>query len=238
MKMSETRELYNRRAMARLTRALPDIFPAPVLVHALSRRWTPAMPRISRSMRIGGRILSAPIASRAHWHARVARRRLDVANRIGCRIARVLLDSTGTLPRGEIFSRCRLLLRLRPARLSLRLAQGPVECRPKPSRNLAHGLRRSVAVVERLRVHMTGCCGGFNHFDVRRPDGVFSRQPRSTTTMPLFRVWREQRDTPWPALLGYWGVPNLQVINREAHAAKCAVEANYRRERAISARAI
>ena len=46
--------------------------------------------------------------------------------------------------------------------------------------------------------------------------------------VPLFRVWRERRDTPWPALLSYWGVPNLQVINRDAHAAKCAEEAKYR----------
>ena len=50
--------------------------------------------------------------------------------------------------------------------------------------------------------------------------------------MPLFRVWREQRDAPWPTLLNYWGVPNLQVINRDVHAAKCADEANYRREAA------
>jgi hypothetical protein len=46
--------------------------------------------------------------------------------------------------------------------------------------------------------------------------------------VPLFRVWREQRGQPWPSLLAYWGLPNLQVINRAAHAAKCAAEANYR----------
>jgi len=46
--------------------------------------------------------------------------------------------------------------------------------------------------------------------------------------VPLFRVWAERRDTPWPALLSYWGLPNLQVINRDAHAAKCAEEAKYR----------
>ena len=46
--------------------------------------------------------------------------------------------------------------------------------------------------------------------------------------MPLFRVWREHRHIGWPALLGFWGVPNLQVINREAHTAKCASEASYR----------
>jgi hypothetical protein len=33
----------------------------------------------------------------------------------------------------------------------------------------------------------------------------------------------------WPRLLAFWGVPNLQVINRDAHAAKCASEANDRR---------
>jgi hypothetical protein len=33
---------------------------------------------------------------------------------------------------------------------------------------------------------------------------------------------------PWPALLGFWGLPNLQVINREAHVAKCADEAGHR----------
>jgi hypothetical protein len=47
--------------------------------------------------------------------------------------------------------------------------------------------------------------------------------------VPLFRVWRERRDAPWPSLLSFWGLPNLQVINREQHVAKCADEAGYRR---------
>jgi len=46
--------------------------------------------------------------------------------------------------------------------------------------------------------------------------------------VPLFRVWQEHRDTAWPALLDFWGVPNLQLINRAVHVAKCAAEANYR----------
>jgi hypothetical protein len=46
--------------------------------------------------------------------------------------------------------------------------------------------------------------------------------------VPLFRVWGEHRDAAWPSLLGFWGLPNLQVINREVHAAKCADEATYR----------
>jgi hypothetical protein len=47
--------------------------------------------------------------------------------------------------------------------------------------------------------------------------------------VPLYRVWREHRDLGWPALLDFWGMPNLQVINRDAHAAKCATEARERR---------
>ena len=46
--------------------------------------------------------------------------------------------------------------------------------------------------------------------------------------LPLFRVWSEHRATAWPSLLDFWGLPNLQVINREIHTAKCAGEASYR----------
>jgi hypothetical protein len=46
--------------------------------------------------------------------------------------------------------------------------------------------------------------------------------------IPLFRVWSEHRDAPWPVLLDYWGLPNLQVINRDVHVAKCATEAQHR----------
>jgi len=51
--------------------------------------------------------------------------------------------------------------------------------------------------------------------------------------VPLFRAWRDYRDTPWPALLAFWSVPNLQVINRSAHVEKCSQEAGERRVRAI-----
>ena len=47
--------------------------------------------------------------------------------------------------------------------------------------------------------------------------------------VPLFRVWSKHRDAPWPKLLDFWGLPNLQVVNRDAHAAKCAIEARDRR---------
>jgi hypothetical protein len=46
--------------------------------------------------------------------------------------------------------------------------------------------------------------------------------------IPLFQVWSEHRAAPWPELLGYWGLPNLQVINRDSHVAQCATEARGR----------
>jgi len=55
--------------------------------------------------------------------------------------------------------------------------------------------------------------------------------------VPLFQVWRVRRDEPWPSLLRYWGLPNLQVINRAAHAAKCADEAGQRARQADEAEA-
>lgn len=50
--------------------------------------------------------------------------------------------------------------------------------------------------------------------------------------VPLYQIWRERRTDPWPDLLGFWGAPNLQVINRAAHVEKCAREAGDRAEAA------
>ena len=46
--------------------------------------------------------------------------------------------------------------------------------------------------------------------------------------VPLFQVWREYRERPWPELLAFWGLPNLQVIGRESHVGKSAEEAGAR----------
>src|SRR5260221_12206254 len=45
--MSEWRDEINRRALARLNAALPEVFPQPALIHALRRRFTPPMPRLA-----------------------------------------------------------------------------------------------------------------------------------------------------------------------------------------------
>jgi hypothetical protein len=45
--MSEWRDEINRKALGRLDKALPEVFPAPVLTHAMGRRFTPPMPRLA-----------------------------------------------------------------------------------------------------------------------------------------------------------------------------------------------
>src|SRR5258708_25738403 len=45
--MSEWRDEINRKALARLTLALPAVFPRPALIHALGRRFTPPMPPLA-----------------------------------------------------------------------------------------------------------------------------------------------------------------------------------------------
>lgn len=49
--------------------------------------------------------------------------------------------------------------------------------------------------------------------------------------IPLFRIWRDHRDMPWPDLLRFWGFPNLQVLNRPVHHAKSGAEAEMRSRR-------
>ncbi|KIZ43439.1 MULTISPECIES: hypothetical protein [Rhodopseudomonas] len=62
----------------------------------------------------------------------------------------------------------------------------------------------------------------------RQSSGRLWRTAEVDHRVPLFQVWRQHRDAPWPELLGYWGLPNLQVINREVHVEKCATEARDR----------
>jgi hypothetical protein len=44
---SEWRNEKNRRSLERLERALPQVFPKPVLLHALSRPLIPPLPRLA-----------------------------------------------------------------------------------------------------------------------------------------------------------------------------------------------
>ena len=66
MKMAETIALQNARALKRLERALPEIFPAPVLTHALARRFIPPMPRLAIDGYWRAHPLRADRLARAH----------------------------------------------------------------------------------------------------------------------------------------------------------------------------
>ena len=46
--------------------------------------------------------------------------------------------------------------------------------------------------------------------------------------VPLYLVWSQNRTRSWPELLGFWGAPNLQVLNKAAHLEKCSVETTER----------
>ena len=227
--MSEWRDEQNRRALARLNKALPRVFPATVLNHALARRFIPPMPRL---------------AIDSYWRNHPVRAE---------RLARALAANTGA-PAGwswRLGSNPKLGLpatfRSPPAPYRERkFARGPGFCcvcgQPVfrfgwhcdlwdagPNTNATwhaacviawqfwNAPSDQVRVLKRLQVRRCAQSG-------RR----LLRSAEVDHRVPLFRVWGEHRDTPWPALLAFWGLPNLQVINRDVHAAKCAVEATYR----------
>jgi hypothetical protein len=227
--MSEWRDEQNHRALARLNKALPRVFPATVLKHALARRFIPPMPRL---------------AIDSYWRNHPVRAE---------RLARALAAKTGA-PTGwswRLGSNPKLGLpatfRSPPAPYRERkFARGPGFCcvcgQPVfrfgwhcdlwdagPNSNATwhaacviawqfwNAPSDQVRVLKRLQVRRCAQSG-------RR----LLRSAEVDHQVPLFRVWGEHRDTPWPALLAFWGLPNLQVINRDVHAAKCAVEATYR----------
>jgi hypothetical protein len=228
--MSEWRDARNRRALARLTKALPANFPAPVLTHALAKSFIPPMPRL---------------AVNSYWTAHPIR---------ADRLARVLAARSGapagwTWRLGDTQEDGRpKSFRAPPAPYrEAAFSRGPGFCcvcgqpvfrlgwhadlwKTGPNHNaswhavcvsawqLWTGPSGHVRLLKRAQRHRCADSG-------KR----LLRSAEVDHRLPLFRVWRERRDTAWPALLAFWGLPNLQVINRAAHAAKCAEEAGYRR---------
>jgi hypothetical protein len=228
MKMSETRELANRRALARLEKALPEIFPAPVLTHALARRWTPPMPRL---------------AVDSYW--RLHPLRAD-------RLARALAARSGT-PKGWTWriadaDDLAASFRAPPAPFRERaFARGPGFCCVcgQPVYRLGWHVDLWDRGANKNATWHTACVTAWRLWNAPSDQAKLLRrlQQRKCAQsgarlwktaevdhrVPLFRVWREHREMAWPALLSFWGLPNLQVINRDVHAAKCAAEATSRR---------
>ena len=220
----------NRRSVARLTKALPSVFPSMVLSRALGRPFVPPTPRL---------------AIDSYWRAHPLR---------ADRLARALARRSGT-PDSWTWrlsdnrkSGLPATFRAPPAPYRERaFGRGPGFCcvcgqpvyrfgwhvdlwNGGPNKNANwhcacviawqfwNAPSNEVRFLRRLQARRCSESGG-----------RLWKTAEVDHRVPLFRVWGERRDTPWPLLLDYWGMPNLQVINRDAHVAKCADEAHDRR---------
>jgi len=234
MKTSEWRADRNRAALARLNRALPLVFPAPVLIRALARPLIPPTPRLAidgywRAHPVRADRLSRALAARSgappEWTWRLA------SDRKGRKAGLAASFRSPPSPyREKAFSRgpgCCCVCGQPVYRFGWHIDLWD----RGPNRNAEWHAACVVAwelwnapsnyaeVLKRLQARR--CAQG---------GGRLWKTAEVDHRTPLFRVWGELRDTPWPELLGFWGMPNLQVINRDIHAEKCAAEAGSRRK--------
>jgi hypothetical protein len=220
----------NRKSFARLSRSLPAVFPPAVLARALDRPFIPPTPRL---------------AIESYWRAhpiRADRLARALAARTGPPIGwtwRLSLSSKDGLPP---------TFRTPPAPYRERAySLGPGACcicgqpvyrlgwhtdlwNVGPNKNAVwhcacvvawqfwNAPNSEAALLRRLQGRRCGQTGG-----------RLWKNAEVDHRVPLFRVWGEHRDLRWPKLLDFWGLPNLQAINRDVHAAKCAIEARDRR---------
>jgi hypothetical protein len=230
--MSEWQELKaerNRQSVARLTRALPRIFPSVVLSRALGRSFVPPTPRL---------------AIDSYWRAHPLR---------ADRLARALAGKSGPPDTwtwrlgGNRKSGLPATFRIPPAPYrEAKYARGPGSCcvcgqavfrlgwhvdlwGSGPNKNATWHC--ACVIAWQFWNAPSGEAPLLRHLQARRcaeGGGRLWKSAEIDHRVPLFQVWSEHRDTPWPALLAFWGLPNLQVINRDAHVAKCASEARNR----------
>lgn len=219
----------NRRSVVRLTRALPNVFPSNVLSRALCRPFVPPTPRL---------------AIDSYWRAHPLR---------ADRLARALAARSGA-PEGWTWrlsdnrkSGLPTTFRTPPApyreRAFSRGAGFCCVCGQQVYRFGWHADLWNVGPNKNANWHCacviawqfwnapSGEARLLRRLQTRRcaqRSGRLWKTAEIDHRVPLFRVWGELRETPWPKLLDYWGLPNLQVINRDAHAAKCAAEARDR----------
>jgi hypothetical protein len=230
MKASEWRTQKNRRSLERLERALPQIFPTPVLVHALRRPLIPPLPRL---------------AIDSYWRAHPIR---------ADRLARALAGKTGA-PSGWTWTVSgsrdygpSTTFRVPPAPYrEAPFKLGPGRCCVCGQPVYRFGWHIDLwgcGPNTRVEWH-AACVAAWRLWIAPRTQLQFLKrlqQRRCAETAkrlesgaeidhrtPLHRVWHERRRDEWPSLLSFWGMPNLQVINRDVHAAKCVAEARARR---------
>jgi hypothetical protein len=225
MKASEWRAERNVRSRARLDKSLPTVFPAPVLVHALARPLIPPTPRL---------------AIDSYWRAHPLR-----ADRLARALAARSTAPEGWTWRLAAHAKDELPASFRTPPAPFREAafsRGPGFCCVCGQPVYRFGWH--VDLWDRgpnanARWH-TACVTAWQFWTATRDQArLLKRAQRHRCTqsgarlwktaevdhrVPLFQVWRERAQHPWPAVLAFWGAGNLQVINRDMHVAKCAAE--------------
>jgi hypothetical protein len=228
-KWQEQKAERNRQSLLRLSKVLPPVFPVAVLARALAQPFIPPTPRL---------------AIESYWRAHPIR---------ADRLARALAARTGG-PVGWTWAISQnrktglpATFRAPPAPYRERAYRlGPGFCcicgqpvyrlgwhkdlwQAGPNNNAMwhcacvvawefwNAPNSEAALLRRLQGR---CCG--------QSGGRLWRNAEVDHRVPLFRVWRDHRNTGWPNLLIYWGLPNLQIINRDAHVTKSAIEARHR----------
>ncbi|MDR7040477.1 hypothetical protein J2X36_005260 [Methylobacterium sp. BE186] len=227
---SDWRATRNLQARLRLERALPPIFPAPVLQHALSRPLIPPTPRL---------------AVESYWRSHILR---------ADRLARGLATRSGT-PAGWTWQLgpdtgrdLQAGFRTPPAPYrepSYALGRGHCCICGQPVYRFGWHTDLWGAGIPNKNASWHSACVAAWKLWLAPSDqmkALKSRQRHRCAVsgkrllrtaevdhrLPLYRVWREHRGASWPSLLAFWGAPNLQVINRSVHVSKCQDEAGER----------
>ena len=226
----------NAKARARLLRHLPDIFPATVLAHALRKPFVPPTPRRAiesywRHHPVRADKLARALAARsgvpAGWTWRLAG-----AAKAGGKQGPGLPGSFRAPPA--------------PYREAAH-AKGPGHCCVCGQPVFRLGWHRDLWDDRRPNKNASwhSCCVAawnlwtapsdhLRHLKAlqgRLTGGRLLKDAEVDHRVPLFQVWRDHGGEPWPRLLAFWGVPNLQIVNRSAHVEKCAQESGERAQR-------
>lgn len=215
---------------------MPDIFPASVLLHATAQRFVPPLPRL---------------AVEGYWRAHPLR---------ADRLARALAARSGAPPDwtwriGRGIEGTGPTFRTPPAPYREGAhARGPGLCYACGQPVFRFGWHTDLWDDGKPNRRSTwhACCvaawklwtapnahrvaiGRMQNRRCASTGGRLLRTAEVDHRVPLFKVWRDHRETPWPDLLGFWGFPNLQALNRPAHLSKTVAEAGERRRRLPSA---
>ena len=227
--MTTWREDKNSRALARLQRATPPAFPPIVLDYAMACRLVPPLPSLALAGYWRSHVLEADELARS-----LAARNAQPdgwAWRVGGR--------DDGLPQS---------FRAPPAPFrEAAFRKGPGSCCICGQPVFRFGWHEDVwdDGHSNRRANWHGCCvAAWKFWNAPADHAVVLRRLQAHRCRvtgrrllrsaevdhrtPLFQVWREHRTRPWPALLAFWGAPNLQVINRVVHREKCATEAGER----------